>query len=151
DAAYRALACFEPYDEDPHQYAWATRMVPASCEDEVVELLTQLRRAAPADPADDDEARFAALLNAEIVADAERYYRSMLRAHADHAGPGRAAEKSRVGPPRWRPGGRALRLLHRVPTGVVPAPARSSRHRCRVRPAARAHGELRAEPHRNAV
>jgi erythromycin esterase len=83
DAAYRALACFEPYDEDPHQYAWATRMVPESCEDEVVELLTQLRKAGPADTANDGEARFAALLNAQIVADAERYYRSMLQADAD--------------------------------------------------------------------
>jgi erythromycin esterase-like protein len=83
EAAYRAFACFEPYDEDPHQYAWATRMVPESCEDEVVELLSQLRKAAPHDESDDDEARFVALLNAEIVADAERYYRTMIRADAD--------------------------------------------------------------------
>lgn len=43
-AAYRAFRCFEPYGEDPQEYAWSTRMVPGSCEDAVVELLTELRR-----------------------------------------------------------------------------------------------------------
>jgi erythromycin esterase-like protein len=83
ESAYRALECFEPYEGDPQQYAWATRMVPESCEDEVVELLSQLRKVGPADGADDEEARFVGLLNAQIVADAERYYRTMVRADAD--------------------------------------------------------------------
>lgn len=39
-AAYR---CFEPYGEDAQEYARALRMVPETCEDEVVELLTRLR------------------------------------------------------------------------------------------------------------
>src|SRR5437868_3500303 len=49
DAARRALRCFEPYGEDVQEYARATaRLVPASCEDEVVALLAQMRRKAPA-------------------------------------------------------------------------------------------------------
>jgi erythromycin esterase len=84
EAAYEAFRCFEPYDEDPQQYAWATRMVPASCEDEVVALLQKLStRWAHDGEGDDDEARFVAWLNAQIVADAERYYRTMIRADAE--------------------------------------------------------------------
>ena len=43
DAARRAFRCFEPYGQDPQDYAWATRLVPDSCEDEVVGLLVELR------------------------------------------------------------------------------------------------------------
>jgi erythromycin esterase-like protein len=81
EAAYRAFRCFEPYDEDPHQYAWATRMVPASCEEDVVDLLTELRRSAPSGTGDD--ADLDARMNAEIVLDAERYYRTMIRADVE--------------------------------------------------------------------
>ena len=35
-AAMRAWQCFVPYREDPQQYAWSTRLVPSSCEDDVV-------------------------------------------------------------------------------------------------------------------
>ena len=65
-AAYR---CFEPYGEDPLKYAWATRLVSASCESEVVKLLVALRRHAPS---------FGVPQNAEVVADAEHYYRSLV-------------------------------------------------------------------------
>lgn len=41
---------FEPYGRDPHEEAWATRMVPASCEDEVAALLAAARRHARAPP-----------------------------------------------------------------------------------------------------
>jgi erythromycin esterase-like protein len=74
-AALAAYRCFEPYEEDPHQYARATRLVPTSCEAHVVDLLVALRgRAAKADPD-----RFAVLQNAEVVAGAEHYYRTMAR------------------------------------------------------------------------
>jgi erythromycin esterase-like protein len=83
DARYAAWQCFEPYEEDPQRYAWATRMVPASCESEVVELLVDLHRA-PALLADDDpEAELDALQNAEVLAGAERYYRAMVQADGD--------------------------------------------------------------------
>jgi erythromycin esterase-like protein len=70
-AAYR---CFEPYDEDPYNYAQATRFVPGRCENEVVDLLVSLRERALADGAGE----FGAWQNAEVVAGAEEYYRSML-------------------------------------------------------------------------
>ncbi|WP_250036686.1 erythromycin esterase family protein [Paractinoplanes maris] len=74
-AALAAYRCFEPYGENAQEYAWATRMVPASCENEVIDLLAALRRRAAADGAD----RFRAWQNAEVVAGAERYYRAMVR------------------------------------------------------------------------
>lgn len=77
-AARQAWACFSPYDEDPHRYASATRMVPTSCETDVVALLTEVRRQA-AIHAPDDEAAFDALQNAEVAVGAERYYRTMVR------------------------------------------------------------------------
>jgi erythromycin esterase len=77
-AAMRAWQCFVPYREDPHEYAWSTRLVPSSCEADVVALLVELRRRTH-DLADDDEDAFDAAQNAEVVADAEHYYRIMVR------------------------------------------------------------------------
>ena len=77
-AAMQAWQCFVPYREDPHEYAWSTRLVPESCEADVVALLSEVRRRARAS-SDDDEAAFDAWQNAEIAADAERYYRIMVR------------------------------------------------------------------------
>ena len=79
--ARRAWSCLEPYHEDPQQYAWATRVVPTSCEDELVALLAQLRR----DTAQLDggaDARFHARQNAAVAAGAEQYYRAMVRGGA---------------------------------------------------------------------
>jgi erythromycin esterase len=47
EAAHSAFQCFEPYGEDPQQYAWASRMVPHRCENEVVELLSEMHARAP--------------------------------------------------------------------------------------------------------
>jgi erythromycin esterase-like protein len=83
--AWKAFRCFEPYAEDPQEYAWATMMVPASCEQEVVALLAQLR----CDEADGRgadllgrEAYFNAEQNALVAKNAERYYRTMVRGGA---------------------------------------------------------------------
>lgn len=73
--AARAWRCFAPFDEDPQRYAWGTRLVPTSCEDDVVALLTEVRRRAAAD----GDAAFDAVQNATIAAEAERYYRAMVR------------------------------------------------------------------------
>ena len=81
-AARRAFQCFEPYGEDVQEYAAATRWVDASCEDEVVALLAELRRMEPARSPDDCEARFNAEQNALVVKNAEHYYRTMV-----HGGP----------------------------------------------------------------
>jgi erythromycin esterase-like protein len=77
-AAMRAWQCFLPYHEDPHEYAWNSRLVPRSCEADVVALLAELRRRTR-DIAGDDEGTFDATQNAQVVADAEHYYRIMVR------------------------------------------------------------------------
>ena len=41
--ALAAYQCFEPFHEDPQRYAVATRFIPMSCEDDVVDLLMALR------------------------------------------------------------------------------------------------------------
>ena len=74
EAAQEAYRCFEPYGRDPQEYGRASRLVPGRCEDEVVRLLTRTRERA----AHDDGDRFSAWQNAEVVAGAERYYRSMM-------------------------------------------------------------------------
>jgi erythromycin esterase len=80
DAAWRAFRCFEPYGENVQEYARATaRLVPESCEDEVVEVLAQMRRKAPAYREDSRDAAFRAEQNALVVKNAEAYYRAMVR------------------------------------------------------------------------
>jgi erythromycin esterase-like protein len=76
EAAMQAWHCFVPYREDPHEYAWSTRLVPENCENDVVALLREIRtRTARLEG--DDEA-FAAWQNAEVAAGAEHYYRTMV-------------------------------------------------------------------------
>lgn len=72
-AALAAYRCFAPYDEDAQKYAWATHLVPTSCEDEVVALLSELRGSAD----------LGLLQNASVVAGAERYYRAMVHGGRD--------------------------------------------------------------------
>ena len=79
--ARRAWGCFEPYAENPQEYAYATRVVPTSCEEEVVALLARLRQPV-GELGDDAEARFDAEQNAAVAAGAERYYRAMVRGGA---------------------------------------------------------------------
>jgi erythromycin esterase len=78
EAAHRAVACFEPYGNDPRTYGASTRLVPEGCEDEVVALLAEMRMAAPSVDGD-PEAALDAVQNAEVLRGAERYYRSMVR------------------------------------------------------------------------
>ena len=78
-AARRALVCFQPYGEDVQQYARATALVPTSCEDEVIELLTALREKEPNYRLDGREEYFTAEQNAVVVKNAEAYYRAMVR------------------------------------------------------------------------
>lgn len=77
-AAMRAWRCFVPYREDPHEYARSTRLVPESCEADVVALLVEVRRRTH-ERTDDDEDPFDAAQNAEVAAEAEHYYRIMVR------------------------------------------------------------------------
>ena len=78
DAALEALDCFGPYAEDPQAYARATRIVPTSCQDEVVSLLGDLLRRTSEDGTGSRDAQFDAEQNAAVVAGAEAYYRAMV-------------------------------------------------------------------------
>jgi erythromycin esterase-like protein len=65
--ALAAYHCFEAYGEDPNAYAWATRFVRTSCEDQVVRMLIELRGG-----------DLPVWQNAEVVAGAEHYYRALM-------------------------------------------------------------------------
>lgn len=76
--ALDALRCFEPYNYgEGQEYARASRMVPLQCEDEVVNLLTRIRRNVPVHNTD-PETVFNVIQNAQVIVNAERYYRAML-------------------------------------------------------------------------
>ncbi|WP_026461886.1 erythromycin esterase family protein [Adhaeribacter aquaticus] len=76
--ARKAFRCFEPYSEDPQEYARAVAFVSQDCEDEVVEMLHALRTKALGTGAS-REAEFDAEQNALVAVNAERYYRAMIR------------------------------------------------------------------------
>ena len=80
-AARRAYRCFEPYGEDVQEYARATAFVPASCEREVIDLLSTLRRRIP-EHRSDRESAFNAEQNALVARNAELYYRTMMQGGA---------------------------------------------------------------------
>ena len=79
-ATMEAFACFDAHG-GAEDYARAQRLVPSSCEEEVVDLLRELRRAPVT--GDDRDARFDAAQNALVLRDAERYYRIMMRGGTD--------------------------------------------------------------------
>nr|WP_237330430.1 erythromycin esterase family protein [Streptomyces sp. BA2] len=76
--ALETYLCFEPYDQDPQEYALATRLVPSGCESEVLSLLVEMRRRAEETGTPDGLVEFAARQNAEVLAGAEAYYRAMV-------------------------------------------------------------------------
>ena len=86
EAARRArlqYACFDHAAEDPQAYGYATSFgLKGSCEDEVVQVLSDLtRRAArlPSLQAADQDELFYAVQNARLVRNAETYYRTMFK------------------------------------------------------------------------
>lgn len=72
-------ACFEPYAEDVQEYARAATLVPLSCEQEVLEVLRELRDKAPSFRDDSGDGYFNAEQNALVAKNAELYYRTMVR------------------------------------------------------------------------
>jgi len=83
--AIEAYNCFEPYEKDVENYARATAFVPENCEDEVIEMLTSLRRKIDDYSKRDqgnrekEEEYFDAEQNAITAKDAEFYYRTIIR------------------------------------------------------------------------
>lgn len=78
-AAKRAIGCFEPFgDEKGMAYARSLqRFMPSTCEDEVVDLLKDIRKQAGMFNTD-IEASLNMEQNAHIAKNAEAYYRSMI-------------------------------------------------------------------------
>jgi erythromycin esterase len=81
-AAVTAYGCFEPFGRDPFDYAVASRWVPSTCEDRVVEVLRLMCERSAGDGANGAD-RFVAEQNAAVVAGAERYYRAAVRGGPD--------------------------------------------------------------------
>ncbi len=79
--AKRAIQCFEPYGEAPEEYAESLLFVPTTCEADVIQLLAEIHSRMNRYPGD-REAAFSAEQNALVAVDAERYYRTMIRADA---------------------------------------------------------------------
>jgi erythromycin esterase len=80
-SAIEAYRCFEPYGRDVEEYARATAFIPESCEDEVMDMLLELRRKTTPDKMLKDngrEAYFNAEQNAVVAKNAELYYRTMM-------------------------------------------------------------------------
>ncbi len=82
EMARKAYHCFEPYSEDPQEYARSVAFVPETCEDEVVELLKNVRQKLP-EFQHDHESKFSLEQNALVVQNAERYYRAMIAGGAN--------------------------------------------------------------------
>jgi len=77
--AKKAWQCFEPFgDTEGQGYARATLMVPQLCEGEVIDLLTQVRKNMTTYNTD-PEAVLSAEQNAQVIVNAQQYYRAMVR------------------------------------------------------------------------
>src|SRR5215204_1665696 len=93
-AAYRAFLCFEPYAEDPQEYARATLFVPDACRQEVLDLLRTVRERAAEDAAG-NVTNLDAIMNAEAVTDDRlmRHYgpdaKAIIWEHNTHIGDAR--------------------------------------------------------------
>lgn len=74
--AIEAYRCFEPYEEG-HDYAKGLLNLSPDCTDEVIRLLHTIRKRAQGYD-HDPEAALNAEMNAQVIANAEAYYRSMI-------------------------------------------------------------------------
>jgi erythromycin esterase len=80
--AIEAYRCFEPYGKSVEDYARATAFVPESCEDEVIDMLIELKSKAnqyKSDGVGRREAYLNAEQNAIVAKNAELYYRKMIQ------------------------------------------------------------------------
>jgi erythromycin esterase-like protein len=82
EQAYRAFACFEPYGKNAYEYAKSTPFVNGTCEEEVIRLLQEVRTEVTK-RSDPREEMFSTEQNARVVQNAEKYYRTMMRADAE--------------------------------------------------------------------
>lgn len=81
--AVTVLKCFEPYSNDEGQsYAQSTLSIPTNCEEEVIDLLKEVRKNMFRYNTDPEEV-LNAEQNAQLIANAEQYYRAMVRPGPD--------------------------------------------------------------------
>ncbi|MDN3671103.1 erythromycin esterase family protein [Echinicola jeungdonensis] len=76
--AQKAAACFEPYGYEGIDYTRDSQMVPKSCENEVVDLLKEIRNNISRYNTD-PETGFSTEQNALVAKNAEKYYRKMIK------------------------------------------------------------------------
>ena len=77
--AEEAYNCFEPYRKDEgSSYARASQFVPELCQQEVVDLLKEVRQKLPTYNSDHENV-FSAEQNALVTVNAEKYYRAMIK------------------------------------------------------------------------
>ena len=77
--AEEAFHCFEPYrKEEGQSYARASMLVPELCQNEVVDLLKEIRKKMPTYNSDYENV-FSAEQNAIVAVNAEKYYRAMVQ------------------------------------------------------------------------
>jgi erythromycin esterase len=79
--AKQAYRCFEPFGGDEQRYAYHTAFTPKSCEEDAIKVLQLMLQKVPTHAGDPEE-KFAAEQNARVVANAEHYYRTMVRGDA---------------------------------------------------------------------
>ena len=80
--AIKAYHCFEPYGKSVEDYARATAFVPESCEDEIIDMLIELRSKSnqyKSDGVGHREEYLNAEQNAIVAKNAELYYRKMMQ------------------------------------------------------------------------
>jgi erythromycin esterase-like protein len=87
EQAKEAMACFESHQRDEQSYAVSAGFLEDDCEEEVVELLVKLREERNRDttdvPSSNTEASLSVEINGLVSVNAEKYYRSMVRADAE--------------------------------------------------------------------
>lgn len=77
--AQKVFDCFMPYRKsDGQDYAVASRLIPVLCENDVIDLLQQIRAKVPKYNSDPENV-FSTEQNAIIAVNAEKYYRAMIR------------------------------------------------------------------------
>ncbi|ALC90275.1 protein-L-isoaspartate O-methyltransferase [Bacillus sp. FJAT-18017] len=76
-AAIKAFSCFEPFNRNNETYAISAGYLSEGCSNEVVDLLSRIRKSVETDP-NDSEAALSLEVNALVAANAEQYYRLMV-------------------------------------------------------------------------
>jgi erythromycin esterase len=75
--AKQVLQCFEPFQEEGHRYARSLSHISDGCRNEVTKLLAEIRQRSHSYDSD-LEAPLNTQMNAQVIANAEQYYRSMI-------------------------------------------------------------------------